>query len=121
MCLVDLSLSSSGQHHLQIEKTLLEDEASYECQAGRSDSSQAIISSTAWIFMLSEHNHGSVNRGDVWAYEIVPGKVLLVMIKITYTLTNSQRENDNFTKISPALCAASSLIIDLDNCLPECA
>ncbi|KAF3839897.1 hypothetical protein F7725_018614 [Dissostichus mawsoni] len=41
-----------GQHHLQIEKTLLEDEASYECQAGRSDSSQAIISSTAWIFML---------------------------------------------------------------------
>ncbi|KAK5862467.1 hypothetical protein PBY51_017860 [Eleginops maclovinus] len=41
-----------GQYHLQIEKTLLEDEASYECQAGRSDSSQAIISTTAWIMML---------------------------------------------------------------------
>ncbi|XP_067457942.1 nephrin isoform X1 [Thunnus thynnus] len=38
-----------GQYHLQIEKAQLEDDASYECQVGRSESSQAIISSTAWV------------------------------------------------------------------------
>ncbi|XP_010788005.1 kin of IRRE-like protein 2 [Notothenia coriiceps] len=81
-----------GQHHLQIEKTLLEDEASYECQAGRSDSSQAIISSTAWIFMLSEHNHGSVNRGDVWAYEIVPGKGMVLEQCATLAVQDGEEE-----------------------------
>ncbi|XP_037641863.1 nephrin isoform X1 [Sebastes umbrosus] len=41
-----------GQYHLQIEKAQLEDDALYECQAGRSESSPAIISSTAWVDML---------------------------------------------------------------------
>ncbi|KAG8010152.1 Nephrin, partial [Nibea albiflora] len=41
-----------GQYHLQIEKAQLEDDAPYECQAGRSESSRAIISSIAWINML---------------------------------------------------------------------
>ncbi|XP_059194718.1 nephrin [Centropristis striata] len=41
-----------GQYHLQIEKTQLEDDASYECQAGRSESSGAIISTTVWVNML---------------------------------------------------------------------
>ncbi|XP_070691959.1 nephrin [Pempheris klunzingeri] len=41
-----------GQYHLQIEKAQLEDEASYECQVGRSESSQAIISRIAWVNML---------------------------------------------------------------------
>uniref|UniRef100_A0A8D0D7W3 NPHS1 adhesion molecule, nephrin n=1 Tax=Sander lucioperca TaxID=283035 RepID=A0A8D0D7W3_SANLU len=41
-----------GQYHLQIEKAQLEDDASYECQVGRSESSQAIISSTVWVNML---------------------------------------------------------------------
>ncbi|TNN02447.1 hypothetical protein fugu_009934, partial [Takifugu bimaculatus] len=41
-----------GQYHLQIEKAQLEDDASYECQASRSESSQAIISSTAWVNVL---------------------------------------------------------------------
>ncbi|XP_076592491.1 nephrin [Chaetodon auriga] len=41
-----------GQYHLQIEKAQLEDDGPYVCQAGRSESSQAIISSTAWVNML---------------------------------------------------------------------
>ncbi|KAM3614511.1 uncharacterized protein V6R79_015645 [Siganus canaliculatus] len=41
-----------GQYHLQIEKAQLEDEASYECQAGQSESSRAIISNTVWVTML---------------------------------------------------------------------
>ncbi|XP_027142914.1 nephrin [Larimichthys crocea] len=41
-----------GQYHLQIEKAQLEDDALYECQAGRSESSHAIISGSAWIDML---------------------------------------------------------------------
>uniref|UniRef100_A0A3Q3VIY6 Uncharacterized protein n=1 Tax=Mola mola TaxID=94237 RepID=A0A3Q3VIY6_MOLML len=41
-----------GQYHLQIEKAQLEDDASYECQAGQSESSPAIISSTAWVNVL---------------------------------------------------------------------
>ncbi|XP_034730728.1 nephrin isoform X2 [Etheostoma cragini] len=41
-----------GQYHLQIEKAQLEDDASYECQVGRSESSRAIISSTVWVNML---------------------------------------------------------------------
>ncbi|KAM8734312.1 nephrin isoform 1-T1 [Acanthopagrus schlegelii] len=38
-----------GQYHLQIAKAQLEDDAPYECQAGRSEDSGAIISSTAWV------------------------------------------------------------------------
>ncbi|KAF7665736.1 hypothetical protein LDENG_00132470 [Lucifuga dentata] len=38
-----------GQYNLQIEGAKLEDDAPYECQAGQSESSQAIISSTAWV------------------------------------------------------------------------
>uniref|UniRef100_H3DM88 NPHS1 adhesion molecule, nephrin n=1 Tax=Tetraodon nigroviridis TaxID=99883 RepID=H3DM88_TETNG len=38
-----------GQYHLQIEKAQLEDDAFYECQAGRSESSHAIVSSMAWV------------------------------------------------------------------------
>ncbi|XP_051261482.1 nephrin isoform X2 [Dicentrarchus labrax] len=41
-----------GQYHLQIQKAQLEDDAPYECQAGQSESSQAIISSTAWVNVL---------------------------------------------------------------------
>ncbi|KAM9352918.1 nephrin [Symphorus nematophorus] len=41
-----------GQYHLQIEKAQLEDDAVYECQAGRSESSQAIISSAAGVSVL---------------------------------------------------------------------
>ncbi|XP_029307046.1 nephrin [Cottoperca gobio] len=41
-----------GQYHLQIEKAQLEDEAHYECQAGQSESSQAIISTAVWVNML---------------------------------------------------------------------
>ncbi|GLD63536.1 nephrin, partial [Lates japonicus] len=47
-----------GQYHLQIEKAQLEDDALYQCQAGQSESSQAIVSNTAWVTMLSEQNHG---------------------------------------------------------------
>ncbi|CAJ1061659.1 nephrin [Xyrichtys novacula] len=38
-----------GQYHLQIEKAQLDDDALYECQAGRSESSLAIVSTTAWF------------------------------------------------------------------------
>ncbi|KAM6909683.1 nephrin [Xenentodon cancila] len=38
-----------GQYHLKIENALLEDEAPYECQAGPSETSDAIISNTAWV------------------------------------------------------------------------
>ncbi|XP_074539357.1 nephrin [Halichoeres trimaculatus] len=38
-----------GQFHLQIEKAELDDDALYECQAGRSESSLAIISRTVWL------------------------------------------------------------------------
>ncbi|XP_031432688.1 nephrin isoform X2 [Clupea harengus] len=38
-----------GEYHLLIEDVALEDDALYECQAGQSDSSSAIISQTAWL------------------------------------------------------------------------
>uniref|UniRef100_G3NY17 NPHS1 adhesion molecule, nephrin n=1 Tax=Gasterosteus aculeatus aculeatus TaxID=481459 RepID=G3NY17_GASAC len=41
-----------GQYHLQIEKAKLEDEAFYTCQVGQSESSQAIVSSSAWVNVL---------------------------------------------------------------------
>ncbi|XP_068425818.1 LOW QUALITY PROTEIN: nephrin [Clinocottus analis] len=41
-----------GQYHLQIEKAQLEDETSYTCQVGQSESSQGIISNTAWVNVL---------------------------------------------------------------------
>lgn len=58
-----LSISIPGQYHLQIEKTQLEDDASYECQAGQSERSRAIISSTAWVNVLSEWKHGVCQQG----------------------------------------------------------
>lgn len=56
--MINLSLSVPGQYHLQIEKVQLEDDAPYECQAGQSESSRAVISRTAWVNVLSEQNHG---------------------------------------------------------------
>uniref|UniRef100_A0A3B4XS60 NPHS1 adhesion molecule, nephrin n=1 Tax=Seriola lalandi dorsalis TaxID=1841481 RepID=A0A3B4XS60_SERLL len=41
-----------GQYHLQIEKAQLEDDATYECQAGQSESSHALVSNTAWVNVL---------------------------------------------------------------------
>ncbi|XP_036394471.1 nephrin [Megalops cyprinoides] len=41
-----------GQYHLQIEKVALEDDSPYECQVGRSESSSAMVSHTAWITVL---------------------------------------------------------------------
>ncbi|XP_028836423.1 nephrin isoform X2 [Denticeps clupeoides] len=38
-----------GQYHLMIEKATLGDDSPYECQVGPSETSQAIISRTAWI------------------------------------------------------------------------
>ncbi|KAM9852134.1 nephrin [Aulostomus maculatus] len=38
-----------GQYHLQIQNAQLEDDASYECQAGQSESSRGIVSNTAWV------------------------------------------------------------------------
>lgn len=58
-----VSLLIPGQYHLQIEKAQLEDDASYECQASRSESSLAIISSTAWVNVLSERKHGLCDGG----------------------------------------------------------
>lgn len=58
-----VSLLIPGQYHLQIENAQLEDDASYECQASRSESSQAIISSTAWVNVLSERKHGLCDGG----------------------------------------------------------
>lgn len=52
--IINLPFFIPGQYHLQIEKAQLEDDASYECQAGQSESSEAIVSETAWVNMLSE-------------------------------------------------------------------
>ncbi|XP_071326506.1 nephrin [Trachinotus anak] len=41
-----------GQYHLQIEKVQLEDDAIYECQAGQSESSKAVVSNMAWVNVL---------------------------------------------------------------------
>ncbi|XP_035019787.2 nephrin [Hippoglossus stenolepis] len=41
-----------GQYHLQIEKAQLEDDTPYECQAGQSESSRAIVSGTAWVNVI---------------------------------------------------------------------
>ncbi|RXN18709.1 nephrin isoform X1 [Labeo rohita] len=38
-----------GQYHLQIFNVSLEDDGPYECQVGRSVSSRAIVSRTAWL------------------------------------------------------------------------
>ncbi|XP_040923788.1 nephrin isoform X2 [Betta splendens] len=43
---------SRGQYNLQIQKAQLDDDAAYECQAGQSASSEAIISNTAWVNVL---------------------------------------------------------------------
>lgn len=61
---MDLSISIPGQYHLQIEKAQLEDDATFECQAGQSESSYAIVSSMAWVNVLSEENH--VCMGVMW-------------------------------------------------------
>ncbi|XP_061109515.1 nephrin [Conger conger] len=41
-----------GQYHLRIEKVALEDDSSYECQVGQSESSGALISQVAIITVL---------------------------------------------------------------------
>ncbi|CAB1416800.1 unnamed protein product [Pleuronectes platessa] len=41
-----------GQYHLQIEKAQLEDDTPYECQAGQSESSRAIVSGAAWVNVI---------------------------------------------------------------------
>ncbi|KAM9310025.1 nephrin [Pholidichthys leucotaenia] len=41
-----------GQYHLQIKNIQLEDDTVYECQAGQSETSDAIISTPAWITVL---------------------------------------------------------------------
>ncbi|XP_045901253.1 nephrin [Micropterus dolomieu] len=66
-----------GQHHLKIEAAQLEDDAPYECQAGRSESSQAIISITAWVNVLIPPSkaHLELDMATPW----VAGK--------TYTVT----------------------------------
>lgn len=61
--MINLSVSFPGQYHLQIEKAQLEDDAPYECQAGQSESSEAIISSAAWVNVLSELNRGASGGG----------------------------------------------------------
>uniref|UniRef100_A0AAV2MDC4 Nephrin/kirre n=1 Tax=Knipowitschia caucasica TaxID=637954 RepID=A0AAV2MDC4_KNICA len=38
-----------GQYHLQIENAQLEDDATFNCQAGRSESSEPIVSNLAWL------------------------------------------------------------------------
>ncbi|XP_026149975.1 nephrin isoform X2 [Mastacembelus armatus] len=43
---------NTGQYYLQIEKAQLEDDALYQCQAGRSESSPAVVSNTAWVKVL---------------------------------------------------------------------
>ncbi|XP_067837703.1 nephrin, partial [Heptranchias perlo] len=43
---------AAGVFNLQIEKAGLEDDASYQCQVSRSDSSLGIISNTAWLDVL---------------------------------------------------------------------
>ncbi|XP_041649263.1 nephrin [Cheilinus undulatus] len=57
-----------GQYHLQIEKAQLEDDALYECQAGQSESSLAIISSTAWVsvFIPPSRPHIQVDMATPW-------------------------------------------------------
>lgn len=62
--LISLSVSFAGQYHLQIENAQLEDDAPFECQAGQSESSGAIISSSAWVNVLSELNSGKRAEGN---------------------------------------------------------
>ncbi|XP_072317579.1 nephrin [Eucyclogobius newberryi] len=41
-----------GQYHLQIDNVQLDDDAIFNCQAGRSESSEPIISNLAWLDVL---------------------------------------------------------------------
>ncbi len=77
--IINLSLSIPGQYHLQIEKAELDDEAPYECQAGQSESSGAIISSPAWVDVLSEQNNDVWTEGILGAYK----HVFFVIVKKT--------------------------------------
>lgn len=69
--MINLSVSFPGQYHLQIEKAQLEDDAPYECQAGQSESSEAIISSAAWVNVLSELNHAASGGGMLGTHKHV--------------------------------------------------
>lgn len=71
--MINLSVSFPGQYHLQIEKAQLEDDAPYECQAGQSESSEAIISSDAWVNVLSELNHGASGGGMLGTHKHTEG------------------------------------------------
>lgn len=53
LCLLFLT----GQYHLQILNVSLEDDGPYECQVGRSVSSRAIVSRTAWLNVQSKQTH----------------------------------------------------------------
>uniref|UniRef100_A0A665VU14 NPHS1 adhesion molecule, nephrin n=1 Tax=Echeneis naucrates TaxID=173247 RepID=A0A665VU14_ECHNA len=57
-----------GQYHLQIEQAQLEDDAAYECQAGQSESSQAIVSKTALLNVLipPSNPHLKVDMATPW-------------------------------------------------------
>ncbi|XDV31970.1 hypothetical protein PO909_002885 [Leuciscus waleckii] len=46
-----------GQYHLQIFNVSLEDDGNYECQVGRSVSSRAIVSRTAWLNVQSKQTN----------------------------------------------------------------
>lgn len=51
-----LSFSVPGQYHLKIENAQLEDDTTYKCQAGKSESSDAISSNQVWLTVQSEDN-----------------------------------------------------------------
>ncbi|KAM8825896.1 nephrin [Synchiropus picturatus] len=57
-----------GQFHLRIDDAQFEDEASYECQAAQSESSTAIMSSSAWITMQipPSRPHFEVSVAEPW-------------------------------------------------------
>ncbi|KAL6471545.1 hypothetical protein MHYP_G00201950 [Metynnis hypsauchen] len=59
-----------GQYHLQIMDVCLEDDSPYECQVGRSKTSQPIVSRTVWLNVQSKQNHRSQHGivGNVGVY-----------------------------------------------------
>ncbi|KAL7849222.1 hypothetical protein SRHO_G00208450 [Serrasalmus rhombeus] len=59
-----------SQYHLQIMDVRLEDDSPYECQVGRSKTSQPIVSRTVWLNVQSKQNHRSQHGivGNVGVY-----------------------------------------------------
>ncbi|XP_058502723.1 nephrin isoform X1 [Solea solea] len=66
-----------GQHNLQIEKAQLDDDTTYECQAGQSESSRAIVSNTAWLNVLIPPSTPYF-EGDVATTPWIAGKMYTV-------------------------------------------